>query len=149
MLRNTDFPKFENDMLLRKGVNLANVVGDDDESGGKVERFIDRVLLIMETEVKKSNLKFQYQRVNTVQQEAFYEACLEQALYLIGTGDMNLISGYDPINNTVVSIDEIRKRAISPLAKSILKSEGLLYNGLRSMYDGGSYPGHGNRGGWL
>ena len=146
MLTSKDFPNFEEDMLLKKGINLQIQVGTDDDSGNKTSRFVDRVVLLIETEVRRHNPSFNFDRIENAKKEAFYEACLEQALYLIVTGDTNLMSGYDPINNSVISIDELRKRALSSLAKDILKVSGLLYRGLSvgGLY-GGPIPGHGSR----
>jgi hypothetical protein len=142
MLTHLDFQTFQADMLTKKGMNIATRISDDDDAPNKVERFIDRVLLLVETEVKTYNKRFDYQLVSQAQKDAFYEACLEQALYLYILGDMSLISGYDPINNSVISIDEIRKRAMSPISKQILLNAGLLYRGLNNTYDGQRVPGY-------
>ncbi len=131
MLTHLDFLTFEADMLSRKGMNLSTRIEDDDDAPNKVERFIDRVLMIVEAEISRYNMYFDYAKLTEKQQDLFYEACLEQALYLYILGDMSLISGYDPINNTVVSIEEIRKRAMSPNAKQLLMSAGLLFRGVR------------------
>lgn len=146
MLTHLDFPSFEADMLSKKGLNIETRIEDDDDASNKVERFIDRVVLIVESEVKKYNQRFDYISSNIPQKKAFYEACLEQALYLYQLGDHNLISGYDSINNSVISVDEIRKRAFSPLAKQILLNNGLLYRGISGLYNDAKIPGFGNRG---
>jgi len=146
MLTHLDFPTFEADMLSKKGMNLSTRIEDDDDAPNKVERFIDRALMLVETEVRTYNKRFDYKSVSQPQKDAFYNACLEQALYLYLLGDMSLISGYDPINNTVISIEEIRKRATSPIAKQILLNDGLLYRGINDRYSDRPIPGYGNRG---
>ena len=55
---------------------------------------------------------------------------LEQGYYLTENYDMNIVSGFDPVSNTVIPIDEIRKRAFSPLAATILRNVGLFYAGI-------------------
>lgn len=130
MINHTQFPKFDNDMRVKKGINLDINIPDDDNSENKVERFIDRVLLTVENEINIYNLFFDYDKLSPKQKEAFYEACLEQALYLFAVGDMSLISGYDPINNTVIPVSEIRKRAFSPIAKNLLARYGMLFRGV-------------------
>ncbi len=145
MLTHKDFLEFENDLLKNKGMNLQTRIDDDDDAPGKVERFIDRVVMLVENEVKRHNKRFDFNAAPEPQQQAFYEACLEQAMYLYLLGDMSLINGFDPISNTIIDIEEVRKRAFSPTAKQLLLNAGLLYRGLSNNYDGGPVPGYGRR----
>lgn len=58
-------------------------------------------------------------------------AAMEQYAYeLDNGGSFARMSGYDSINNTMISKEDIRKRIISPLAEDLLKRNGFYYKGV-------------------
>jgi hypothetical protein len=121
--------QFKNDMLTQYGINLSTLLSGE---GEKEKIFINRVEMIVLEEIKSNNPTFRLDLMGLLELDAIYKAELEQAYYLCQNNnyDMNTAIGYDPINNTVVPINEIRKRAFSPLSKKILTNAGLFYRGL-------------------
>lgn len=128
-----EIKNFTNKFLKRNGVELSVKVPGGDEDSGKVERFINRVEAVVEAEIWRHNPHFIPKQLDEFQKEQLLKAQLEQALYILATSDINLISGYDPINGTFVPVDELRKRAFSPLARQYLMRAGLLYRGIGNV----------------
>lgn len=100
-------------MLLGDGVALVN----------RVER-------ILQEEIKSRSPLTVIENMSVMQQAAFRNALTEQITYIVAGGDFSLLTGYDDVNNTSLSIKEIRSKQFSPLAMKILSNAGLLYGGL-------------------
>lgn len=132
-MNDLEIRKFCNEFLKRTGVELSVQLPGGDDDAGKIERFINRVNDIIEAEIWKYNPHFRLDRLDEFQKEQLLKAQIEQGLYLLSTGDLSLISGYDPINATFVPVDELRKRAFSPLARQYLMRAGLLYRGIGNV----------------
>lgn len=125
--------EFSNDMMKNYDINLDTQL---EGSSNKVDAFYNRVQMIVMLEIKSNNPNFRENKITEKQKEAIWKAILEQAYYMINNYDMNIVSGFDPISNSTVSIEEIRKRAFSPLARKILLTSGLLYRGIGDIsYD--------------
>lgn len=128
-----EIKNFTNEFLKRTGVELSVKVPGGNDDSNKVERFIRRVVSVVEAEIWRYNAHFRPDKLDDFQKEMLLKAQIEQGLYLLSTGDLNLISGYDPINATFVPVDELRKRAFSPLARQYLMRAGLLYRGIGNV----------------
>lgn len=126
-----DKEQFQIDYEAYAGVSLATVIS---RLRTKVEPFINRVETIVNQKIKEYNPKiFDVSGSIQLYQNADYkQALLEQALYLINTGDASLMTGFDPVTNVLVPLDELRKRQFSPLAFMILENSGLLNRAMRS-----------------
>lgn len=69
--------------------------------------------------------------LNTVQIDVLKTAAIEQYAYeLDNGGSFARMSGYDSINNTMISKEDIRKRIIAPMAEDLLKRNGFYYKGV-------------------
>ncbi|MFA6333911.1 MAG: hypothetical protein WCX22_13235 [Methanoregula sp.] len=126
----TEIKEFENDMLITYGVNLSATLPGEQ---GKVTVFANRVEMIVHEEIKNRCPSIRFSELETSQTAIIYKAILEQAYYMVNNYDMTVVSGFDPVNNSVVPIQEIQKRTFSPLARQILKNGGLLYSGMGKM----------------
>lgn len=63
--------------------------------------------------------------------ETLKDAAMEQYAYeLDNGGSFSRMSGYDSINNTMISKEDIRKRIIAPMAEDLLKRNGFYYKGV-------------------
>jgi hypothetical protein len=133
--------EFEKDMLTQYDVTLQTKL-----SGGnnKIAAFANRVEMIVDEEIKANCPNYLESELETLQTTAIWNAKLEQAFYLINNYDMTIISGVDPQTGQIMPIDEIRKRAFSPMAKKILSNAGLFYSGI-GAWNGDSY-GYSRRG---
>lgn len=120
--------KFKNDMREHYGIDLDIQLEGNEH---KVEAFYRRVKMVINAEIKMCNPRFKEDRIKDWQVKEIWNAILEQAYYMMNNYDMNIVAGYDPINNTTIPIEEIRKRAFSPLARTILRNAGLMYAGIR------------------
>lgn len=122
--------QFISDFQIKTGINLdVHLVGTD---GNKTSSFVRRMNQLVLLEIRNQNPMYKEERVTSKQKKAIWEATLEQAEYVLNTGDTNLMAGYDPITNSAIPIEELRKRAFSPLARKILLISGLLYRGVGS-----------------
>lgn len=131
----TEIIKFENDMLTQYDVNLQTKLAG---GNNKIAAFANRVEMIVDEEIKERCPNYLESELETLQTDAIWNAKLEQAFYLINNYDMTIISGVDAQTGQIMSIDEIRKRAFSPMAKKILSNVGLLYSGI-GAWNGDSY----------
>ena len=86
--------------------------------------------MMIEEEIKTRNPNYKRWKergLTEVQEDAIYRAILEQAAYVFVVGDMNFISGYDPVSGVMTPLNEIRKRQFSPMAiKNIDECRSLL-----------------------
>lgn len=85
--------------------------------------------------ITNSSLPWQYRASNNQlsaeQIKILKEAAMEQYAYeLDNGGSFARMSGYDSINNTMISKEDIRKRIIAPMAEDLLKRNGFLYKGV-------------------
>ena len=95
--------------------------------------FVNRVNDIVDLEIKSRNPTYRDDaELSDYQNEQIYNAKIEQALYMLNVDDYTLITGYNPITNSIVSTKEISDRAFSPLARKILLASGMFYCGFRS-----------------
>lgn len=125
---------FSNDMRTKYDIILDIALKGTDN---KVSAFFNRVEMVIMLEIQTQNPMFREDRITPKQKEAIWKAMLEQGAYIIYTGDTNLMSGYDPISNSAIPIEQLRERAFSPLARKILLTSGLLYRGIGNRsYDG-------------
>ncbi len=123
--------KFINDFLEYTGINLEELVADLQPLPMTVAAFINRAETLIITKIKSRNPTFREAELSEYEKEQIYKALLEQVTYMANVGDYSLITGYDPISNQAVPIEELRKRQLAPLAIAILKAAGLFYCGLR------------------
>lgn len=121
---------FENDMREYYDINLSTKLEGSEK---KISAFFNRVEMIVMQEIKTNNPSFQEEHLKEKQREELWKAILEQAYYMLNNYDMFIVSGFDPINNSTISIEEIRKRAFSSLARTILTNAGLRYRGIGSI----------------
>lgn len=112
-----------------------NIVGDDIlENYG--QEAIERVLVEAQTNVldqirTMGSRVFNLSRASAYELEIVKECIIEQASYILTTGgSVGNMSGYDPVSNTFVSLDEIQRRIISPNVKNKLKRTRWNYQGL-------------------
>lgn len=96
--------------------------------------FTKRIALIITEEIKSRSAKARRLiidgKLTATQFLAIKEAILEQMFYTINAGDYSLIIGFNPDQNSLVNLQELRARQFSPLAIKILKNAGLFYAGL-------------------
>lgn len=126
-MKKYDVVDFANDMREHYGRDLDLELEGNEH---KVKAFFRRVKMVVMAEIKMANPMFRENRLNDYQKEHLWDATLEQAYYMLNNYDMNIVTGYDPISNSTVPIEEVRKRAFSPLAKTILRNAGLMYAGV-------------------
>lgn len=127
---------FVNDFLTYTGLNLEDVAQNIQPLAMTVAALINRTELIILTKIKLCNPSFQEDEATEYEKNEIKRALLEQVAYMTNVGDFSLITGYDPINNSLADIKELHKRRIAPLAKDILIAAGLLYKGVRRGIEG-------------
>lgn len=131
-MTDTEIETFSQDFREKTGIDLANcsyLRGD----GDRAKIFINRVELIVYQQIKHACPGYVESELEPPQITAIWDAMLEQAYYMIENYDMFIMGGIDPVNNAVLPIDEIRKRAFSKLALDILTDAGLQYHGMQSL----------------
>lgn len=122
--------------LFKEDFRKANAFNLEDkflpENPLEVDAFINRVEMIVEQEIMTRCPRYVVIKndISENQKNAIWNAIIEQAQYMIAIGDVNLMSGYDPVTNQITPINELRKRRFSPLAKVILTNSGLFYRGI-------------------
>lgn len=127
-MTNKKLQEFTNDFRLNYGLDLNLAVKGNNEF--KVLAFVNRIENIIYEEIKEKCPSFRHTRLGGAHKSAIYRAMLEQAFYTINNYDMNIFSGIDPVSGGVIPTKEIEARAISRLAKKILKNAGLFYAGI-------------------
>lgn len=131
---------FAKDFLFRTGLDLEKRLPANDLETNKVDAFVNRIEMMIEEEIKTRNPNYAIWKargLSEVQEDAIYRAILEQAAYVFVVGDMNFISGYDPVSGNITPLNEIRKRQFSPMAIKILTNVGLFYSGIGNRTRGG------------
>jgi hypothetical protein len=133
-LKNND--QFQNDFMNKYGINLQTVLTNYHFLGGDNNQkhllFSERAEQMVLLKIGEYNPRFKLEKASEFQLEKIWEASLEQAFFMLMTGDTTLISGFDPVSGNLVSYEEIRKRQFSDVAYKILLQAGLLYAGLDS-----------------
>jgi hypothetical protein len=133
----TSVNDFKNDMLNKYGVDL-----EQELRGVKIEAFYTRTRDILELEINSYNPRYSLYNKDTYE-PFIYKAILEQAYYTINNTDFSVITGINFQTGTIMPLEEIQKRVISPIAHNILKNAGLFFGGLSS---GGYAPYRDKRG---
>lgn len=133
-LKNND--QFQNDFMNKYGINLQTVLTNyhflGDYNTQKHILFAERAKQLVLLKIGEYNPRFKLEKASEYQLEKIWEASLEQAFFILMTGDTTLISGFDPVSGSLVPYEEIRKRQFSDVAYKILLHSGLLYAGLDS-----------------
>jgi len=133
-LKNND--QFQNDFMNKYGINLQTALTNYHFLGGDNNQkhlfFSERAEQMVLLKIGEYNPRFKLEKASEFQLEKIWEASLEQAFFMLMTGDTTLISGFDPVSGNLVPYDEIRKRQFSDVAYKILLHAGLLYAGLDS-----------------
>lgn len=128
--------QFQNDFMNKYGINLQTALTNYHFLGGDNNQkhllFSERAEQMVLLKISEYNPRFKLEKASEFQLEKIWEASLEQAFFMLMTGDTTLISGFDPVSGNLVSYDEIRKRQFSDVAYRILLHAGLLYAGLDS-----------------
>ncbi len=127
--------QFQSDFFNKYGVTLSIEVQSYPylgKSDSKHLLFAERAEQIVLLKIGEYNPRFRTIKASDYQKQKIWEATLEQAFYMLMTGDTTLISGFDPTTGNLVSLDEIKKRGFSEVALKILQQSGLLYGGLDS-----------------
>lgn len=128
--------QFQNDFMNKYGINLQTALTNYHFLGGDNNQkhllFSERAEQMVLLKISEYNPRFKLEKASEFQLEKIWEASLEQAFFMLMTGDTTLISGFDPISGNLVSYEEIRKRQFSDVAYRILLHAGLLYAGLDS-----------------
>lgn len=124
---------FAKDFLFRTGLDLEKRLPANDLETNKVDAFVNRIEMMIEEEIMARNpnyVRLKRKGLSEIQNDAIYRAILEQSAYVFMVGDMNFISGYDPVSGVMTPLNEIRKRQLSPMAKKILTNAGMFYAGI-------------------
>ncbi len=140
---------FAKDFLFRTGIDLEKRLPANDLESNKINAFVNRIEMMIEEEIKTRNpnyVRLKRKGLSEIQNDAIYRAILEQAAYVFVVGDMNFISGYDPVSGVMTPLNEIRKRQFSPMAIKILTNVGLFYSGIGGRTRGGYLE---ERDGWF
>lgn len=128
--------QFINDFRDKYGINLDTELQNYHFLGGygnnRPIAFANRAEQMVLLKIGEYNPRFKLEKASEFQLEKIWEASLEQAFFMLMTGDTTLISGFDPVSGNLVPYDEIRKRQFSDVAYRILLHAGLLYAGLDS-----------------
>jgi len=119
--------KFTNDFTNKYGIMLQE--GIKGNNPNKVKVFVNRIITMIFEEIKARNPTFSLERITKTQNEAIYNAVLEQSYYVLINYDMYVFLGLEPTTGGIISQKEIDQRAISPLAKKMLSNAGLFYAG--------------------
>jgi len=125
--------QFAKDFKFITGMDLERRLPDNDFDTNKVASFVNRCEMLVEEEIKARNPNYAIWKARGLsepQLDAIYRATIEQAIYMFSVGDFNLMSGYDPITGVMTPLEELRKRAFSPMAKKVLTNAGLFYAGI-------------------
>lgn len=123
--------QFRNDYFKKTGRPFAVDFGASPE---QEVAFINRAEWLIDSVISSHSPNYIMQKsknaIPEYQKNVIWEAILEQVVYMMLVSDTTLMSGIDPVTGTVIPIEEIKKRYISPIVLDILKSSGLFYNGI-------------------
>ena len=98
----------------------------------KVERFYKRVKKMVDVFIRKYNINFDTDKMTVRQTSAYNEALLEQGLYILKSGDVSLMAGFDPVTNVMVDLDELKRRIIAPSVQDLLIQCGVCNRAIRT-----------------
>lgn len=123
--------QFRNDYFKKTGRTFAVDFGSSPE---QEVAFINRVEWLIDSVISSHSPNYVMNKsknaISEYQKNVIWEAILEQVVYMMLVGDTTLMSGIDPVTNTVIPIEEIKKRYISPIVLGNLKNSGLFYSGI-------------------
>lgn len=130
-----DYNKLVNDYNNKHKKSLSESLSESPQVDEMSEsEFIERVALIIVEEIKTRSASARRlidgEKLSATQVLTIEKAILEQAFYTVYAGDYSLITGFNPDQNSLVNIQELRARQFSPLALKLLKNAGLFYAGL-------------------
>ncbi len=132
------------DYLNYWGVNLDNILPDDDMPSGKAQRFIaqveDEVASMLESKCFR-RIDDEFVTFSEYQKRCYKMALLHQAHYKIENGDITNDSGYNPESGKIVKDFELREIELSRQTVRYLNLCGLWNRAIRGMLGGGGlYP---------
>lgn len=110
------------------GIDLAEELKDNSNASDKVNAFLKRIEVRMETFLNAKffkNVNDLYPNFSDFQKSHYKYALLEQALYVFRNGDISVDSGYDPETLTIANVSKKRLISIAPNAIDHLKLTGL------------------------
>jgi hypothetical protein len=91
------------------GVELSYELPDNDNTGQKVNSFIFRIEMIVESFLEAELYKkIDFNEMTAYQQEHFKLGILEQINYVIRNSDVSADSGYDPQQGVIVNRDYLK-----------------------------------------
>lgn len=120
--------EFKNETGITDLLNLLPT--DYGNEGTRESNFIKRQSQIIDRYIRNrcpnyTNFKMSAYRISQVKL-----AIIEQCLYVINTNDYTLISGYNRLNNSLISQENRNALIVGPEAQRILLASGLLYSGI-------------------
>ena len=104
--------------------------------------FITRVSEFVDLYIKEHCPLFVESMASTEQQQAIYNAKLEQAYYILWNEDLTIVNGIDFAKGVAISQDVLKKAEVSRMALKFLETAGLLYRGINNaatQYYGNDY----------
>jgi hypothetical protein len=124
--------KFISDFNTYAGFDISGKLEADNPN--VAEAFINRIEKQIELKISKHCPKYMYikNQLTEKQKQAIWDAMLEQTLFVLTTGDVTLMNGFDPVTNQMIDLTALRKRDLSPIAREILTAAGLFYRGITS-----------------
>ncbi len=123
----------ENDFLEYTGIDLnTELKGDSSAATRFLNRAENLFLNWCDANLGSRYWSWEYISNNPQYAESVRQAVLEQSLYMYRNGDLFSDSGYDPQRGSMISKDDLRRRAISDTAVDIMKASGLFSHILRN-----------------
>lgn len=128
------------DYLNYFGVNLDNILPDDDMPSGKAQRFInqveDEVAAILEDKCFK-RIDMEYACFSEYQKECYKKALLYQCQYKIENGNIINDSGYNPESGKIIKDFELKEIELSRQTIRYLNLCGLWNRNISGKLTGG------------
>lgn len=118
-------PFTEEEFLTKTGMELSLELEDTHDDSNNVARFIDKISNMVIRFIKKYNIYFDWKNLSSNQLNAFKEACIEQARYVIINGDLSMLTGYDA-NANISNRNITNEIKYAPNLYEILNSGRLL-----------------------
>lgn len=110
------------------GIDLAKELKDTNNPSNKVDAFLRRVEVRMESYMNArffKNISDLYPEFSNFQKDQYKLALLEQAFYVYHNGDIYADSGYDPDKGIIASKHALSEITIAPAAIDHLRMCGL------------------------
>lgn len=116
----------EEDYLNQWGHTLESRLAFD-----KISGFIAEVCDLIYSELHQANAPLVEGKETSFQQASIISAQLYQAKYMLDNGgNFAMSSGVETYTNQLMSMAELEKRIIAPMALRVLRNAGLLYRGV-------------------